>query len=227
MSTGIYISADNGKDGFRFPINPPELPFPKEADSEEYTIAGTGVISVPKPMKLEVFSFESYFPAMPTHYSETDFIAPNFYVAKINKWMKERAILRFIYVDGSFSINEQVKVESFEPLVQYGTDDISYSISFKKHVPFGFKKMKIVTPSSDKDKKVVAQETPKRETSKPVPQTYTLVKGDCLWKIAQKYTGKGTNYKELQSLNGIKDSQLRKLPIGLKVKLPTSWTVKK
>ncbi len=73
---------------------------------------------------------------------------------------------------------------------------------------------------------VVKKEAP-RENPKPVPQTYSLVKGDSLWKIAQKYTGNGANYKALQSLNGIKDSDLRRLPIGLKVKIPPEWTAKK
>ncbi|MED3799943.1 MULTISPECIES: LysM peptidoglycan-binding domain-containing protein [Lysinibacillus] len=233
---GIYLSAKNDAEGFRIPINPPELPFKISADGEGFKIANTGAVNVPKPMQLKEFSFSSYLPASETHYAETQFIEPKKYIEQIEKWMAEETVIRFIFVGGSFTVNEQVTVESFEYKQQYGTADVDYTISFKKYMPFGFKKMEVVkkkaatVKSVDKDKKSseqVVKKEPPRENPKPVPQTYSLVKGDSLWKIAQKYTGNGANYKALQSLNGIKDSDLRRLPIGLKVKIPPEWTAKK
>ncbi|GLC87486.1 LysM peptidoglycan-binding domain-containing protein [Lysinibacillus piscis] len=231
---GIYLSAKNDAEGFRIPVNPPELPFKNSADGEEFTVAETGTVNVPKPMKLKEFSFSSYFPAAETHYAETQFVEPKKYIEQIEKWMAEETVIRFIYVGGSFSINEQVTIESFDGKDQFGTADVDYTISFKKSVPYGFKKMEIVkkkvvdVKSVDKKpvEQVVKKEAP-RENPKPVPQTYSLVKGDSLWKVAQKYTGNGANYKALQSLNGIKDSDLRRLPVGLKVKIPPEWTAKK
>ncbi|MEK5487908.1 LysM peptidoglycan-binding domain-containing protein [Lysinibacillus sp. FSL M8-0355] len=230
---GIYLSANNDKEGFRIPVNPPELPFKNTADGEEFTIAKKGTVNVPKPMKLTEFAFSSFFPANDTHYAETQFKEPKKYIDQINMWMAKETVIRFIYVGGSFSINEQVTIESFEVKDQYGTADVDYTISFKKYVPFGFKKMEVVKKSTTKKGKAtkqpakVAKKEAPRDNPKPVPQTYSLVKGDSLWKIAQKYTGNGANYKSLQSLNGIKDSELRKLPIGLKVKIPPEWTAKK
>ncbi|KOS68373.1 peptidoglycan-binding protein [Lysinibacillus contaminans] len=234
MTTGIYLSAKNDAEGFRIPVNPPDLPFKNTADGEEFSIAKTGSVNVPKPMKLTEFAFSSFFPASDTHYAETQFVEPKKYIDQINKWMAEETVIRFIYVGGSFSINGLVTIESFEAKDQFGTADVDYSIAFKKYVPFGFEKMELVkkkiqaVQSADKKatEQVVKKEAP-RENPKPVPQTYSLVKGDSLWKIAQKYTGNGANYKALQSLNGIKDSDLRKLPIGLKVKIPPEWTAKK
>lgn len=234
--TGIFLIDDKTKDSFRIPVNPSELPFANNADGEEYSISKTGTVNVPKPMKLPEFSFSSYFPSERTHYSETEFIEPKTYIEKIEKWMAELTVIRFIYVGGSFTINDLVTIESFEYKDQFGTDDVEYTISFKKYVPFGFKKMEVVkqnrrnvsinTPNVPEPKVVAKKETEKRADTKPVPQSYSLVAGDSLWKIAQKYTGNGSNYKELQKLNGIKDSDLRKLPIGLKVKIPPSWTGK-
>ncbi|WP_107838970.1 LysM peptidoglycan-binding domain-containing protein [Metasolibacillus meyeri] len=231
---GIYLSAKNDKEGFRIPVNPPELTYKLEADGEEFQVAKLGMVDVSKPMKLREFSFASFFPASETHYAETQFIEPKKYIEQVEKWMAEETVIRFVYVGGSFAINEQVKIKSFEPKQQFGTADVDYTISFKKHVPFGFKKMEIVkkpvaaVKSTDKKsaEKVVKKQA-SRESPKPVPQTYSLVRGDSLWKIAQKYTGNGANYKALQTLNGIKDSDLRRLPIGLKVKIPPEWTAKK
>lgn len=231
---GIYLSAKNDAEGFRIPVNPPELPFQNTADGEEFSVAKKGTINVPKPMKLTEFTFSSFFPANDTRYAETQFKEPKKYIDQINKWMAEETVIRFIYVGGSFSINEQVTIQNFEAKDQFGTADVDYTISFKKYVPYGFKKMEVVkkkeTAEKSVDKKPTEQlvkKEPSRENPKPVPQTYSLVKGDSLWKIAQKYTGNGANYKALQSLNGIKDSDLRKLPIGLKVKIPPEWTSKK
>ncbi|WP_042472781.1 LysM peptidoglycan-binding domain-containing protein [Bacillus ndiopicus] len=231
---GIYLSAKNDKEGFRIPVNPPELPFKQDADGEEFQVASVGTVNVPKPMKLREFSFSSFFPSSDTHYAETQFVKPQEYLNKINEWMTNEEVIRFVFVGGSFTVNEQVTIESFEYQQQYGTADVDYTISFKKFVPFGFKKMEIAkkpkaaVKSTDKKptEKLVKKQAP-RENSKPVPQTYSLVRGDSLWKIAQKYTGNGANYKALQSLNGIKDSDLRRLPIGLKVKIPPEWAVKK
>ncbi|MEC1178546.1 LysM peptidoglycan-binding domain-containing protein [Metasolibacillus meyeri] len=231
---GIYLSAKNDKEGFRIPVNPPELPFKESADSEEFQIASVGMVSVPKAMKLKEFNFSSFFPSSETHYAETQFVKPQEYVNKINEWMTNREVIRFVFVGGSFVVNEQVTIESFEYQQQYGTADVDYTIAFKKYVSFGFKKMEApkkqasAVKSADKKlaEKVVKKQAP-RENPKPIPQTYSLVKGDSLWKIAQKYTGNGANYKALQALNGIKDSDLRRLPIGLKVKIPPEWTAKK
>ncbi len=231
---GIYLSAKNDTEGFRIPVNPPELPFKNTADGEEFSIAKKGTVNVPKPLKLTEFAFSSFFPAHDTHYAETQFREPQIYIDQINKWMAAETVIRFIYVGGSFFVNELVTIESFEPKDQFGTEDVDYTISFKKHVPFGFKKMEVVKKNAakkgaaaTKQPVTVAKKEAPRDNPKPVPQTYSLVKGDSLWKIAQKYTGNGANYKALQSLNGIKDSELRKLPIGLKVKIPPEWTAKK
>ena len=47
--------------------------------------------------------------------------------------------------------------------------------------------------------------------------TYTVKKGDTLWRIAQKNLGKGTRYKEIQQLNGMQDDRIR---VGQKLKIP-------
>lgn len=44
---------------------------------------------------------------------------------------------------------------------------------------------------------------PKNEErpSAPAAQTYTVVKGDCLWKIAQKFYGNGSQYTKIYEAN--------------------------
>ncbi|MCL1866304.1 MAG: LysM peptidoglycan-binding domain-containing protein, partial [Oscillospiraceae bacterium] len=39
------------------------------------------------------------------------------------------------------------------------------------------------------------------DTSPPVSNTYTVVKGDSMWLIAHKFLGDGSRYKELYNMN--------------------------
>ena len=58
---------------------------------------------------------------------------------------------------------------------------------------------------------------PSGGTTAPTQRTYTVKGGDSLWKIAEKQLGNGSRYKEIKSLNGLKNDtiyagQVLKLP---------------
>ena len=220
MERAIYFAA-NDQDMFRLPVNPEKVSVKTEGDGEEFTIAKLGRVNVPKDKKLSSFSLESFFPAQPTHYSETVFKEPKYYIDLLGKWMTNKQPVRYIYVNGSFTINELVTIERFEYDESFGSEDVNFSLELKTYVPFPPKKMQVVKKQTSSA--VVKKNAPVRQNTKPKPTTYTLKAGDNLWKVAKYYTGNGNRYPELQKLNGIKDSQLRKLPIGLVLKIPTDW----
>ena len=220
MERAIYFHA-NDQEMFRLPVNPEKVNAKTEGDGEEFTIAKLGRVNVPKDKKLSSFSLESFFPAQPTHYSETVFKEPKYYIDLLEKWMRNKQPIRYIYVNGSFTINELVTIERFEYDESFGSEDVNFSLELKTYVPFAPKKMQVVKKQTSSA--VVKKNAPSRPNTKPKPTTYTLKAGDNLWKVAKLYTGNGNRYPELQKLNGIKDSQLRKLPIGLVLKIPTDW----
>lgn len=225
MAHGIYFSANNDKEGFRLPINPEKVSESGAGDGEDFTISKLGNINIPKDPKLEEYPLESYFPAAETHYSSTPFKEPQYYIDAIKRWKKNKMAVRYIYVNGSFSINELVTIEQFDYEESDGSGDVYFTLSLKKYVSFGPKKMVIVKKpeetKSGADKSVVVQkDTPPRQNPKPEPKIYALVKGDSLWKLAQRFLGNGNRFREIANLNGIKDSQFRKLQIGMKVKIP-------
>lgn len=226
---GIYFSVNNDSEGFRLPVNPEKVEVSNKGNGESYDIAKLGNINIPKSVELKEFSIETFFPAQAYHFLVADFLEPAYYIGKFEKWMEEKLPVRYIYVNGSFTINELVTIESFVYDESYGSGDVNFSLSLKKYVQFGPQKMavakkpevKSATGAKPAAKPTVTKKTtPPRQNKKVEPKTYSLVKGDSLWKIAQKQYGDGNRYKEIQKLNGIKDSDLRKLPIGLKVKLP-------
>lgn len=48
---------------------------------------------------------------------------------------------------------------------------------------------------------------------------YTVKKGDTLWSIAKKFLGDGNRYKEIQRVNGLKDTIIYP---GTVIQIPTS-----
>lgn len=223
MTSGFYLSANNDKEGFRLPVNPESIKETVAGDSQTYTIAKLGQVSVIKDIQLAEYTIESFFPIQNAFYVVAPLFEPLFYVGKIKEWQAKKEPIRFIYTDGSFVINELVSIENFEYSETAGDEDIYYTLSFKKYVSFEPKKMVIKKASSGASKEkqqIVKKSAPPRQNNIEAPKLYSLIKGDTLWKIAQKFLGNGSRYTEIQKLNGIKDSQLRKLPIGLKIKLP-------
>lgn len=84
----------------------------------------------------------------------------------------------------------------------------SYSLSYNRLAGFGRPDYGI---QAVKEEQVQA---PKTNTSYT---TYTVKKGDSLWKIAKKLLGSGNKYKQIQSANGLSNVLIK---VGQKLKIP-------
>jgi LysM repeat protein len=213
---GIFLSVNNGKEGFRLPVNPEKVGVSIKGNGETFIISKLGNINIPKEVELETYTLESFFPTQDYSFVVTAFKEPEYYITLIKKWQTNKLPIRYMYVNGSFTINELVTVEEFKYDETGGDKDVNFALSLKMYVDYQPQKMTV----NKATKKVVKKNAPPRQNTKEVPQTYILRKGDNLWKVAHKFLGSGSRYPEIQKLNGIKDSQLRSLPIGLKIKLP-------
>lgn len=72
----------------------------------------------------------------------------------------------------------------------------------------------IMSPVRASDLKVV---TTAANPTEPDYRIHTVVKGDSLWSIAQKYLGNGSRYPEIKELNGLKSNVIY---TGWKLKIP-------
>lgn len=217
---GIWFSFNNNEEGFQIPVNPPEIELGDGTKGETYDIANLGEINVIKDRKLTEYAFESFFPAQKYPFLATDrLLEPKRYVEYIEKWMGSKQPIRFIFTGASFDINTLASIEGFDWKESAGGNgDIEYKIKLKKYVPYGPKKVKVVQPQQNRP--VIQKKKAPRPNNKQSPKVYTLVAGDTLWGLAKRFLGSGTRWREIAKLNGIKDSQVRRLPIGLKVKIP-------
>lgn len=220
MSYGIYLSINNDTEGFRLPINPEKVEVVMKGGGEGFKVSKLGAVNVPQDVELEEFTIESFFPAQEYNFSLDGQQRPEFYIEKLKKWFKDRTPVRYIYVNGSFSINVITTIEEFTYDEQFGSSDVNYKLFLKQYKPFGPQKMTVKKTSTGNKPVAVKKKTPPRQNPKPQYKTYSLVKGDSLWKVAQKFLHSGTRYPEIAKLNNIKESDYRRLPIGLKLKLP-------
>lgn len=100
-----------------------------------------------------------------------------------------------------FSTNIKVSMEDYK-ITEQAKDgfDLTVNIKLKQFRDYGTKIINIKTTSKAKPKATV---TKKRATSKTTSksQTYTVVKGDCLWNIAKKFYNDGSKYTVIYNAN--------------------------
>lgn len=231
------------EDVIRFPINPASIEISESGQGKTYDITGIGEINVIKDRKLTEYSFSGLFPAQWYPFiREDEFlkmgevtyerlrvdtenldkskpIDPFLYTLLIEKWMASKRPVRFIFKGNNCDINIPVSIESFQwEEAAGGSGDLEYTIKLKKYVFYSAKK--IITETTSGGGAIKKTSTNARPSDKQQAKTYTLISGDSLWSVAKKQLGDGARWKEIQKLNNIKDSEVKKLPIGKVLMLP-------
>lgn len=217
----IELSFNNKMNSIDIPVNPSSIEVSESGQGKTYSVASLGEINVIKERKLTEISFSSIFPA--THYSfvtSNTLLRPDQYIEMIEFWLNQKRPIRFIMVSDSYDINVPASIESFEwSEAAGGGGDIEYTIKLRKYVFYAARKI-VQLQSAAKGVKKISSAVP-RPNEKQQPKTYTLVSGDTLWKVAQMKLGNGARWKEIQTLNGIKDADLKSfLSPGKVLKLP-------
>lgn len=227
MTYSLTLSFNNEAEAIEFPVLPEKIEVSSSGDNKTYDISQHGEINVIKSAKLTEIAFESIFPAnwFPgCNVAQPALFAPSHYIDKIEKWRREKQPMRLVLVGSTMNINLPVSVERFNWSESGGAvGDIAFQLSLKEYRFYAAKKVQVAKQSGSVSvtmPKLLSAKTPARADTRVQPKTYTLVAGDNLWKVAQKFLGDGSKYKQIQTLNGIKDSELKRLPVGKVIKLP-------
>jgi hypothetical protein len=220
---GIWLSWNNQEDGFELPILPRQLGPSIRGDGAEHDVHGLGKINVIKDRGLAEYTIESIFPGQWYPYisaPQSLVLKPRVYVEKIMKWWDTKWPIRFVAVIPSLEINIPVSIESFEWQEVAGSPgDIQFTLKLKEYRFYSALRVRILDEQGGT--RITDGSASARPDDRVRPKTYTLAPGDNLWKVAQKMLGDGNRWREIQKLNGISDAQLRRLPAGMVLKLPT------
>lgn len=95
----------------------------------------------------------------------------------------------------------EATVESFSYGEQDATGDIYYNCYLKEYKKIKTKRATVTVATV----KPTVRATPPAE---PAGRTYTVVSGDCLWKIAKQFYGNGADYMKIANANNISNPNL-------------------
>lgn len=210
----VWLSAKNGKEKLQLPVNPEQVEFSTGSQTSTVNIQGLGDVSIIDATPLTSISLSSEFPAQYAPYCEyVNIPAPRDAVATIEGWRDQKIPVRFFVTKTPW--NFAVTIEDFTYHEAAGdVDTIVFSLQLQVYRFVKVRKMEKTTTSTGAQKAAAKKGTARPDT-KVQSKTYKVVKGDSLYKIAQKYK---TTWQTLADINKLKAPYT--LQIGQVIKLP-------
>lgn len=196
-----------------FPVTPEELEVTSDTKKINFSHISAGDSEMPRGTKPLSISYQGLLHtselAIPYVENETD--ADVIIEQILDQQKRDRQKMRLI-ISGT-PWNLEVFVDTFK--VNYQGKLINFSVTLTE-----YPNITISKTTNKPTRKAV-----KRASTKPKPKIYTVKKGDNLWNIARKYTGKGARWTEMWSINKSKSRSKRADLIypGEKFQLPSNW----
>lgn len=200
----MWLTFNGEKEKIQFPVLPETLSISRGSKNQSVSISGLGEITVIQSRQAVVFSFSSFFPATTfPGVAVGNLTKPLTLVEKIVSWKDSKKPAHFI-VTGC-NIDLYCTIEDFK-VSENGGDvgTLHYSITLKEYREITVRQVKVEI----KTQTATVKPDNARVDNTVTPKTYTVVKGDCLWNIAQKYLGSGAKYTEIKTLNGLSSNMI-------------------
>lgn len=194
-----------GSDVLTFPITPGELTLKVDSNNKVVNLISEGDINILKSPALTEVKFEARFPMRQYPYAR-EFHSFKSYYDFFEELKEGKKSFRFIVARTTpngrrtWDTNLLVALEDFE--IEESADegdDVIVTFNLKQYKDYGVKLVKIA-----KSKPTTTSTSKKpRSTNNKASKTqyYTVKKGDCLWNIAKKYYGSGSQWKKIYNAN--------------------------
>lgn len=209
MSYLFYI------DDILLPVSPSKLDISIENQNKTINLINDGEVNILKQAGLTNISLEFLLPNVnyPFAVYEDGFLDAKHYLDRIEELKLNLQPFQFIVtrnkpLGGSvFNTNIKVSIEGYS-IIEAVEDgfDVKVSIDLKQYRDYGTKVCTIndSSSSSDSGSSEISVEVAREVVSSPLPsstQTYTVIKGDSLWKIAKYFYGNGSKYSTIYEAN--------------------------
>lgn len=191
----MEIWLKQGNTSFRFAVLPPEYEVIDESNNTQVVINALGEINLLGKRKLKGVSFSSFFPHQKYNFCQYSSFPSPMESVNIIETMKNNGVLR-VTMTGT-PLNTECTIESFTWGENDGTKDINFTLELKEYRKVKVKTAKVREPIP---KKVTPAETD-RAAKAVESQTYTVVSGDNLSKIAKNLTGNSANWQAIYNQN--------------------------
>lgn len=192
------------------PVTPEKIQITIQNSNKTIKLINEGEINLLKKAGLTEIEFEAEIPQVKHPYAvyssafqEAGYFFDIFENLKTSKKPFQFIVCRKV-PSGKKLLNTNIKVslEDYK-IIEDAKNGFDFKVKFhlKQWRDYGTKTVKILTAASN----AKASVEPQRETeSSPAPtasQTYTVVKGDCLWSIAKRFYGSGAKYMVIYDAN--------------------------
>lgn len=208
MTNGYDFYFDTPYGLVTFPITPGELTIKVGSNNEVVTLINEGDINILKAPTLTEVEFEARFPMRKYPYSRNpeDFKK---YHDIFKKLKEKKKSFRFIVArkkpngKRTWDTNLLMSLEEYEIKESADEgDDVIISFSLKQYKEFGVKRIKVNTSISKPTTTSTSNQNRNANNNPSANQTtYTVKSGDCLWNIAKKYYGNGSEYTKIYNAN--------------------------
>ncbi|WP_313524808.1 LysM peptidoglycan-binding domain-containing protein [Anaerotignum sp.] len=208
------------------PITPQKIQMKINNNNKTMELINGSEINFLRAQGLTEFSFEFLIPHVqyPFAVYPDGFQPPEFYMELLDTLKVEKKPFSFNIFRTMPNGKELFETDMLVSLEEYSvTDDAGEGFDLVASVKLKqFQELKTLEKAVEQqaDGVIVVSEKKGRPVSKAAPKTYTVKKGDSLWKICKAQLGDGSKYGEIAKLNGISNPNL--IYPGQVIKLGTS-----
>lgn len=192
------------------PVTPGQIKMKINGNNKTANLMNDGEINILKNPGLTTVDFETLLPNQRYSFAryKGGFKKASYFLAKLEALKMGKQPFRFIVTRKlhrgrrAQNTNLSVSLEDYEITEDAGNGfDVKVKISLKQYKAYG---TKIVTIQPKKEEAVTKEQRPAE--SSPAPKqgeqkSYTVKKGDTLWKIAKKFYGSGAQYPKIAEAN--------------------------
>jgi nucleoid-associated protein YgaU len=184
----------------QFPVHPEKIELTRGNSNDTVKVTGVGEVTILQSPSADSITFSSFFPAATFPGCQTTKPqAPMKYVQKLNGWKDGKRPVKF--VSTACGISDYYTIEEFK-YYEVGGDvgTIQFTLNLKLYNEVTVRQIELKI-ENQKATAVVTQTSSTRVDNTTTPKTYTVKSGDCLWNIAKKFYGNGSQYTKIYNAN--------------------------